>query len=152
MPWDIPFTSGGPHLLPLSPNCTVDRTKENGRMWRERIQAVIEYFDSHFHQIVQSKDEGKCWNVERKDSGRRRLFWLPSSPKLYSRQTKEMVECGEKRFRPSLNLFWLQPSPNCTLERWRKTLECGGKEFRLLLNILTPAFTKLYSRQNEGKW
>ncbi len=83
MPWDIPFTSGGPHLLPLSPNCTVDRRrkmvecgekgfrsslifwlppspklysrqmKENAGMWKERIQVVVDYFDFLCHQIVQ---------------------------------------------------------------------------------------------------
>jgi hypothetical protein len=75
--------------------------KENVRMWRERIQVVVEYFDSRLHQIVQSTERRK------------------------------VVECGEKEFRSSLIILTSSVTKLYRDKPCTSILLAGGKGYTL---------------------
>ncbi len=91
--------------------------KKNDRIWRERIQVVVEYFDSRLHQIV-------------------RFTLIKGCERMLRERPMALVEYFDSRLHQSCSVDW-----------WRKTIECGEKGCRSSMNILTPAFTRLYSWQ-----
>jgi hypothetical protein len=73
--------------------------KENVRMWRERIQVVVEYFDSRLHQIVQSTERRKVVECGEKEFRSSSIILTSSVTKLY-RDTPctSILLAGRKRY------------------------------------------------------
>jgi hypothetical protein len=76
-------------LTPAFTKLYTRKMKENVRMWRERIQVVVEYFDSRLHQIVQSTERRKVVECGEKEFRSSSIILTSAFTKLFRWQMKE---------------------------------------------------------------